>query len=196
MHLDVFYSRVRLASSHYVKIFMCLSMLLSIIAYAVFKECPECKIIRTNLDRITRLISSDSSAGPTWFAQKLEEKAFIANAADAVVLGYTSYQQTSRLMSAIKGKISTSQEPGREFSEFLEILESNPQSEDLARELGLENGEFGLVITIWPCPNVLQKKAECISLGERPEKHLVMSCFHQCHKLASNLLPLSLSSFT
>ena len=80
-------------------------------------------------------ISSEPSAGPTWFAQKLEEKAFIANAADAVVLGYTSYQQTSRLMSAIKGKISTSQEPGRVLSQFLEVLESNPQSVDLAREL-------------------------------------------------------------
>ena len=55
-------------------------------------------------------------------------------------------------MSAIKGKISASQEPKREFSKFIAILESNPQSVDLARELGLENGEFSLVITIWPCP--------------------------------------------
>ena len=115
-------------------------------AYAGFEECQECKIIRTNLDRITRLISSDPSAGLAWFAQKLEEKAFIANAADAVVLGYTSYQQTSRLMSAVKGKISTSQEAAREFSKFIEILESNPQSMDLARELCVEYGELELVI--------------------------------------------------
>ena len=111
-----------------------------------FEECQENKIIRTNRDRITRLISSEPSAGGTWFAQKLEEKAFIANAAHAVVLGYTSYQQISRLMSAIKGKISTSQEPKREFSKFLEILESNPQLVDLARELRVEYGELGLVI--------------------------------------------------
>ena len=124
--------------------FICPSMMLPVFAYAVFEECQECNIIRTNLDRITQLISSDLSRGLAWFAQKLEEKAFIANAADAVVLGYTSYQQTSRLMDAVKGKISTSQEPEREFSKFIEILESNPQSVDFAKELRVKYGELGL----------------------------------------------------
>ena len=61
-------------------------------------ECLEHKIIRTNLANITQLISSDPSAGPMWFAQKLEEKAFIASAAGAVVVGYSKYEQTSALM--------------------------------------------------------------------------------------------------
>ena len=76
-------------------------------------ECLEHKIIRTNLANMTQLISSDPSAGPTWFAQKLEEKAFIASAAGAVVPGYSTYQQTSGLMGAVKNKIKTAQEPNK-----------------------------------------------------------------------------------
>ena len=111
-------------------------------------ECQEHKIIRNNLHDITRLISSDPSAGPTWFAQKLEEKAFIANAASAVVIGYSRYEQTSKLVDAVKGKISASQEPGREFTKFIEILQSNPQLVDLVEKLLNEYGEFGYSVAV------------------------------------------------
>ena len=98
-------------------------------------ECLEHKIIRINLANITRLISSDPSAGPTWFAEKLEEKAFIANAAGAVVPAYSTSQQTSALMGAVKNKIQASQEPGIEFAKFIEILRSIPPLEGLAKKL-------------------------------------------------------------
>ena len=101
----------------------------------------EHKIIRTNLTNITQLISSDPSAGPTWFAQKLEEKAFVANAAGAVVLRCSKYEQTSALMGALKNKIKTSQEPKKEFAKFIEILQSNPPLEGLAKKLVEECGE-------------------------------------------------------
>ena len=97
-------------------------------------ECLEHKIIRTNLSNITQLISSDPSAGPMWFAQKLEEKAFIANASSAVVVGCTKYEQTSALMGAVTNKIKASQEPKKEFAKFIEILRSNPPLEDLAKK--------------------------------------------------------------
>ena len=109
-------------------------------------ECLEHRIIRNNLADITRLISSDPSTGPTWFAQKLEEKAFIANAASAVVLGYSKYEQTSKLVDAVKGKISTSQESGKVFAKFLEILQSNAQLVDLAKKLLKEYGELATYI--------------------------------------------------
>ena len=113
-----------------------------LLPYAANGECLEHRVIRNNLADITRSISSDSSAGPTWFAQKLEEKAFIANAASAVVTGCSSYEQTSKLMDAVKGKICTSQEPNREFEKFLKILESTPPLVDLARKLLMEYGEI------------------------------------------------------
>ena len=98
-------------------------------------ECLEHKIIRTNLTDITQLISSDPSAGPMRFAQRLEEKAFIASAASAVVVGYSKYDQTSALMGAVVSKIQASQEPGIEFAKFIEILRSNPPLEGLAKKL-------------------------------------------------------------
>ena len=113
--------------------------------YAAMEELGEClehKIIRTNLANITQLISSDPSAGPTWFALKLEEKAFIASAADAVVSGCSTSRQTSALLGAVKSKITTSQEPKKEFAKFIEILRSNPPLEGLAKELVQECGEF------------------------------------------------------
>ena len=110
-------------------------------------ECLEHRIIRNNLADITRLISSDPSTGPTWFAQKLGEKAFIANAADGVVMGYTSYEQTSKLMNAVMGKIITSQKPGKEFALFFEILWSNPQLVDLANKLLKQYSEFSCTCT-------------------------------------------------
>ena len=108
-------------------------------------ECQECKTIRTNLDNITRLISSDPSAGPTWFALKLEEKAFISNGAGAVVTGLTKYEQVGKLIGAVKDKISISQEPEKEFAKFIEILQSNPPLLDLAKKLLQDCGEFDLV---------------------------------------------------
>ena len=106
------------------------------------EQCLEHDIIRTNLHRITQLISSDPSTGPTWFAQKLEEKAFIANAARTAAVGYSRYEQTSALMGAVKNKIKTTQHPKKEFAKFIEILRSNPQLEDLAGKLIEEYGKF------------------------------------------------------
>ena len=106
-------------------------------------ECLEHEVIRNHLADITRLISSDPSAGPTWFAQKLEEKAFIANAANAVVPSDSRPEQTIKLLDAVKGRIDASQEPGREFAKFLEILQSNPPLMDLAKKLLKEYGKFG-----------------------------------------------------
>ena len=105
-------------------------------------ECLEHKIIRTNLTNMTQLISSDPSAGPMWFAQKLEEKAFIASAAGAVVMGYSTYEQTSRLMESMVSKIKTSQDPKKEFAKFIDILRSNTRLEDLAKKLDEDCGEF------------------------------------------------------
>ena len=99
------------------------------------RECLEYQIIRTNLPNITQLISSDPSAGPMWFAQKLEEKAFIASAACAVVVGYSKYDQTSALMGAVVSKIQASQEPGIESAKFIDILRSIPPLEGLAKKL-------------------------------------------------------------
>ena len=106
------------------------------------EECQEHRVIRINLADITRSISADPSAGPTWFGQKLEEKAFISNAAGSVVVGYSTYQQSCALMGAVKDKIWTSQEPKKEFAKFIEILKSNPQLVDLAKKLLKESGKF------------------------------------------------------
>ena len=118
-------------------------------------ECLEHKIIRTNLANITQLISSDPSAGPMWFAQKLEEKAFIASAVGAVVMGYSTYEQTSRLMESMVSKIKTSQDPKKEFAKFIDILRSNTRLEDLAKKLVQECGEFTCTLEYVYCPSIL-----------------------------------------
>ena len=137
--------------------------------HAAMGECLEHRIIRNNLDDITRLISSDPSTGPTWFAQKLEEKAFIANAASAVVMGYSKYEQTSKLMEALKVNISTSQEPGKEFALFLEILQSNPQLVNHAKKLLKQYGEFSCTCNKFvknssKCAHVAHSKMTIVSL--------------------------------
>ena len=90
-------------------------------------------IVRTNLANTTLLISTQPN-GPSWFASKLEEKAFIDHAAGAVVLGIPPYQQTSQLLGAVKDRIGTSQGPEKEFAIFIEILRSNPALVETGRE--------------------------------------------------------------
>ena len=141
---DITIYSIVIPQGHYDLCFCVINCLLYCL-YAAMGECQECKTIRTNLDNITQLISSDPSTGPTWFAQKLEEKAFISNAAGAVVTGLTKYEQVSKLLGTVKGKISISQEPEREFAKFIEILQSDRPLLDLAKKLLQDCGEFDLV---------------------------------------------------
>ena len=89
-----------------------------------------------------------------WFAQKLEEKAFIASAVGAVVMGYSTYEQTSRLMESMVSKIKTSQDPGIEFAKFIDILRSNTRLEDLAKKLDEGGGESCTLEYVY-CPSIL-----------------------------------------
>ena len=113
-------------------------------------ESPESKTIRTNLTKITGILSS--AIRPMWFAQKLEEEALMDDATSRVVLGVTDPDNVSLLMNAVKAQIKEAQRPVEAFTKFIRILQSQPALMDLLQRLLEEYGElfqnikFGLCI--------------------------------------------------
>ena len=108
-------------------------------------ERTELKIIRTNLEHVTLRIAS-IPGGPTWFAQKLEEKAFISSSANALVLGWSNYDKVIKLMSSVLARISTAMDAEGDFRTFIGILHSNVALEDLARHLLNRYSELLIII--------------------------------------------------
>ena len=87
-------------------------------------------------------VLSNEISDPGWLASELYSRDMISRDMRQKIEAFSAPVQTRKLLSAVEDQIISS--PESKFSDFLDILHSEPSLEHLARELEEAYGEFTL----------------------------------------------------